>query len=100
MLEHPQYLDEHGNYFCAQCLSLAGTCHLCSFGNCCDFETNPINLPKQEQKVIRQGNMTMQTVEKGEARIRETCLRNCPCFSEEFGCLRENGTCGKYEGVF
>ncbi len=95
--EHVSIVNEDGTGMCVKCFGVAGTCHLCEQGSQCDFETNPINIPKQEQKTIRQGNMVMQTVVKSETRIRETCLKNCSCYDPEFGCLKENGTCGKYK---
>ncbi len=90
-------INEDGTSLCALCFSLAGTCGLCEQGTFCDFETNPINIPKQEQKTIRQGNMVMQIVVKNQNRVRETCLKNCSCYDPDFGCLKENGTCGKYK---
>lgn len=84
---------------CHRCFSLLNTCNACVNGATCDFETNPSPLPKRIQKTIRQGNMTMQTVAKNEERIRETCQKNCACFSEEFGCLKENGICANYKEV-
>ena len=85
---------------CFNCSKLSGTCGGCSKSSTCDFETNPSPLPKAVQKQIRQGNQIMVTTVKNEERIRETCQKNCGCFSQEFGCLRENGTCGNYEGAF
>lgn len=84
---------------CSQCKELSGTCRLCSKNSTCDFETNPSPIPKAVEKRIQQGNQIIVTTVRNEERIRETCQKNCECFSEEFGCLRENGTCGKYEGV-
>ena len=63
----------------------------------CDFEENPIALPKQIQQQIRQGNSIISTVVVNPERIRETCEKNCKCFSKEFGCLRQNcQTCGEW----
>lgn len=84
---------------CRNCHSLAGTCNLCSHSLTCDFETNPSPLPKQVQQTIRQGNMTMQSVVMNPERIRETCQKNCKCWNDEMGCLRQNGTCGQYKEV-
>lgn len=85
---------------CEQCSGLSGSCRMCSKSTTCDFETNPSSIPKAVQKQIRQGNMiTVQTI-KNPARTDATCRVNCQCFSEEFGCLRENGTCGNYNDIF
>lgn len=81
---------------CNQCASLAGTCYLCIQGRYCEFETNPDPMPKQVAKVIQQGNMRVQTVVKNPSRVDAFCTNKCPCFNPEFGCLKENGTCGNY----
>jgi hypothetical protein len=85
---------------CKNCKDNLGTCAMCSKSFTCDFETNPSPIPKAVQKRFQQGNQIMVTTVRNEERIRETCQKNCECFSEEFGCLRENGTCGKYNYVF
>lgn len=95
-----QSKDGSWNPICDNCLKLSGTCGGCSKSTTCDFETNPSPLPKAVQKQVRQGNQILVTTVKNEDRIRETCEKNCDCFSKEFGCLRENGTCGDYEGAF
>ena len=84
---------------CHRCYSLLNTCNACINGAKCDFETNPSPLPKQVQQTVRQGNMTMQTVVRNPARTDITCKAGCPCFSEEFGCLKENGVCANYKEV-
>lgn len=85
---------------CGKCLKLSGTCGSCVNSQVCDFETNPSTIPKAVQKTIQQGNMTTVTTIPNPTRIDITCRVNCQCFSEEFGCLKENGTCRKYKGVF
>ena len=85
---------------CKNCQSKSGTCGGCSKSSICDFETNPSPIPKAIQKRIQQGNQIMVMTVRNEERIRETCQKNCECFSEAVGCLRENGTCGKYNCVF
>ena len=85
---------------CENCLKLSGACGGCLKSTTCDFETNPSPIPKAVQKRIQQSNQIMVVTVKNPDRIRETCQKNCECFSEEFGCLRENGTCGNYEGAF
>ena len=92
-------INTNGIASCSRCVSVFGTCAMCTEANKCDFETNPIDLPKQVQKVIRQGNMAIQTIVRNENRIRETCQKVCPCFDPDFGCLKQNGTCGKYKEV-
>lgn len=91
-----------GNYkpICENCLSLSGTCGNCENSHTCDFETNPSPIPKAVQKRIQQGNQIMITQIKNPDRIAISCKLKCECFSEEFGCLRENNTCGKHKGEF
>ena len=96
-----QASDNSWKRICGNCLQKSGTCGLCSHGGICDFETNDSTVPKIIQKQIRQGNQIIVTTVRNPERIRVTCQENCECFSEKFGCLRENGTCGNYkEGIF
>lgn len=89
------FMEEH--LICHNCLKKSGLCPTCAHSAHCDFEENPIALPKQVQKQIRQGNQVMITTVVNPDRIRETCQKNCKCFSEEFGCLRQNNqTCGEW----
>lgn len=82
---------------CSNCAAQSGYCPTCTHSAHCDFEENPIGIPKQVQQQIRQGNSVISTVVVNPERIRETCAKNCKCFSEEFGCLRQNcQTCGEW----
>lgn len=78
---------------CDECINLINTCAFCKNSQTCDFETNPSTLPKMVQKQIRQGNMVAVTTIKNPERIRETCQKNCKCFSAENGCMREFNYC-------
>ena len=79
---------------CAQCAERIGTCATCAQARYCEFETSNIQIPKQVQKVIRQGNMQMQTIVRHPEREKETCMKGCPCWDEENCiCLREAGMC-------
>lgn len=94
----PQILTENEQtlLLCDNCVKLSGTCNLCTERTQCDFETNPLSLPKVIIKQIRQGNQMLQVQIKNPERIRETCEKNCKCFDKEFGCGKENGCCGNY----
>ena len=81
---------------CKNCMSKSGTCGGCSNSTTSDFETNPSPIPKAVEKRFQQGNQIIVAQVKNPSRIDITCRVNCQCFSEEFGCLRENGTCGNY----
>lgn len=90
-------IDNEFHMICSNCAELSGHCPTCTHSAHCDFEENPIGLPKQVQQQIRQGNSVISTVVVNPERIRETCAKNCKCFSEEFGCLRQNcQTCGEW----
>ena len=95
----PELVQEGEQVFtmCSQCASMTGTCYTCKEREKCDFETNPIDLPKQIIVTRQQGNAVIRQQIVNPERIRETCQKNCECFSEEFGCLKQNGTCGKYK---
>ena len=82
---------------CHNCISLFGHCGGCSKSTVCDFETNPSPIPKAVQKQVQQGGMITIIQQRNPSRIDITCRVNCPCFSEEFGCLRDNNTCSNYE---
>lgn len=84
---------------CQSCDSKLYTCGTCKMVTVCDFETNPVPLEKYIQQEIRQGNMVAATTVKNPERIRETCQKNCKCFSQEFGCMRTNNECGNWECV-
>ena len=81
---------------CAKCGDSIGTCATCAQAKLCGFETNPIQIPKQVQKVVQQGNMRMQTVIRNPEREKETCMKGCPCWDEDtFTCLRQSVGCCK-----
>ena len=79
---------------CPICAERIGTCATCAQARYCEFETSNIQIPKQVQKVIRQGNMQMQTIIRNPEREKETCMKGCSCWDEENCiCLREAGMC-------
>lgn len=83
---------------CPECCKAFGTCRTCEYGvGNCEFETNPSTLPKVVQKEFRQGNMVSITQVRNPARIDITCKAGCKCWVDDFGCLRENGTCGNWK---
>ena len=86
---------------CKNCQSKSGTCGNCENSHTCDFETNPSPIPKAVQKRIQQGNQIMVVTVKNDARVAETCAKNCECFDlDSNSCNRENNTCGKHKGEF
>lgn len=87
-------MDEGIRLACHRCGDALGTCATCAQRKLCDFETSSVQIPKQVQKVIQQGNVRMQTVIRNPEREKETCMKGCPCWdSEECVCLRQIGFC-------
>ena len=83
---------------CGACQNLMGLCHTCARKYECSFNTSPSQTEPFIMQEIRQGNTVFRQRVKNPERVRETCQKDCKCFSEEFGCLREiNQTCGNYE---
>lgn len=89
--------EDNYDIVCQNCAKEYGKCSTCANSSVCDFETNPINIPKYVNQTVRQGNMVAQTTVKNPSRVDETCRKNCPCFDQILGCLKENRTCGKWE---
>lgn len=86
---------------CSSCSSTSGTCKFCKQRFQCEFETNSSPLPKKVIKQIQRGPAIMQTEVMNPDRIKETCMKGCSCWDEkEQYCLRENGTCRRYELCF
>lgn len=81
---------------CNQCSQIPKQCGLCEHGQTCSFQSDPSPIPKVIVETVQKGQMTMQRQVKNPSRIEVTCHKGCPCFSEEFGCLKENGICGSY----
>lgn len=92
--------DESIKLLCDNCYTAVGTCALCENAKYCAFEQDPSQIPIMIQKQVRQGNMSMVTTVKNPARIEITCKKNCKCYSEEKGCLREFNHCGGIVDVF
>lgn len=89
---------EHIIKSCPACAGALSTCRTCAYGNNCDFQTNPINIPPVVQKTVRQGNMTMTTTVPNPERIKATCAANCGCWDKnDKACNKTCGTCGKYK---
>lgn len=82
---------------CSSCNQGYNTCRTCTQGDICSFETDPSPLPKVVQKQIKQGNMTAVTQVMNPERVAITCQKDCPCWSLDFSCSKQNhGTCQQY----
>lgn len=81
--------DGSWEILCRDCAQHDGMCPTCAYGTVCDFETNPINIPK----LVQQGNMLV----KNPSRIAETCRKNCPCFDQNLGCGKQNYICPNFQ---
>lgn len=87
------------HYLCEECSAKTGTCFTCKMREECEFETNPSTIPKVVQQRIQQGPMTSIVQVKNPARVEMFC-KNCKCFDEEFGCLKESGCCGNWQARY
>lgn len=91
------YLNELNMIICGRCNAHRYKCLTCESARLCDFETNPIPIPKMVQRKISRGNLTSIVTIKNPARIEKTCAANCPCFNKKEGiCNKEQGYC--YDG--
>ena len=89
-------INQDGTGACKQCASLFGTCGMCLNSVNCEFQTNPSPLPHQVQQVVRQGNMTMQTVVQNPERVQAFCIP-CMCWNSIDNCCnRQSNTCSNY----
>ena len=93
-------LDQRGDKWyglCDKCFSFIGLCHTCTELHICPFETSSVNIEKIVMQEIRQGNAILRQQVQNPERVRETCAKECKCYSKEFGCLKQiNQTCGNY----
>ena len=73
---------------CETCSNELGGCRTCQLLTNCSLEDDP-SPNKYIQRETRQGNMIMsQTVVNPDFVVKH--CHNCRCFSQEFGCLRQN----------
>lgn len=87
--------NDSPHLICGECLQKMKTCALCDFNKVCSFDSSTSGTPKTVKKVIQKGPMQAVVEVKNPDRIQETCKKDCSCWNEEYGCLRENGSCGK-----
>lgn len=83
---------------CPVCSKTLGSCGICENGDYCAFnDDHSCTEPPLIDKIFSQGNTRMQTTIPNPKRIELTCKQKCKCYSEEFGCLRNNNCCGEYK---
>lgn len=82
--------NDEWKIYCDSCNKAMHTCTTCKRCGECDFQTNPSTIPQVIRQRVQQGNMIMETDQVNPARIEITCKKNCKCFSEEFGCMKQN----------
>lgn len=90
--------DSDMHILCNNCATtpLCGTCIRI---NECAFRTDQ-SCPEPPMVNVqqRQGNMVLQTQIRNPKRIDATCKQGCPCWSDEFGCIKEHQCgCDKYK---
>jgi hypothetical protein len=84
-------------FLCQDCAHKIRTCETCLTVSQCAFQTDPSPVPQTIQQTVRQGNMTATMPVKNPSRIEITCKKGCPCFDTENGCLRDYGSCGRWQ---
>lgn len=93
------FITETNTYsICDRCHTALKTCAGCKNSRSCAFENNP-RPDKYVMKTVRQGNAQIQMQVRNPEIVRLTCQNGCKCFSEEFGCLRENNCCGNHNMI-
>lgn len=87
---------ENGHILCSDCASKSNTCDMCRHNTGCSFMESSDPTPKliQKQVAINGGYAVTQIM--NPERIRNTCKKGCPCFSDEFGCSRQNNWCNNH----
>lgn len=87
-------LTEHKGIFitlCPQCNSLLGRCPTCTKANKCELQTDT-SMPTTIRRQIQQNGMIFEQDVINPSKI-EKCCKPCECFSEEFGCFKQNSQC-------
>lgn len=87
--------DDKFHLVCGKCATDLTGCSTCEQRHYCDFETNPVQIPKTVRRVFQKGPMQAVAEVANPDRIRETCEKNCHCFDAEFGCQKQIGFCTK-----
>lgn len=88
---------------CGDCYPYWGTCRTCEQAKDCLLMDDTSGIPKVISRQINQklpNGMTAISVvnELNPSLVETICKVSCPCFSEEFGCLRQNiGFCKDFQ---
>ena len=92
--------------FCKECASLFGTCLTCVHSCKCEFDDNPAPIPKivihKERQQTAQGFIEQIQQVPNPQRIKTFCLEEkCICcdHADKPHCMRQFGTCDKYEEI-
>lgn len=92
-----QDASNNWHFICDNCQAQCkGTCNACRNGQRCLFNEHP-SPNKFIMETVRQGNMVVQKQVQSPDIVRETCQKDCKCFSQENGCLRQNNCCSNYQ---
>ena len=98
----------NSKFFCKDCVELFGTCAMCKNSQRCGFYEDPAPIPKfltvQETITSKEG-MVVQQIKQvpNPKRAKAFCAdENCTCLTYIDGkarCLRQFGTCEKYDEI-
>ena len=87
------FISDSIKLLCEQCSTQLNTCATCAHKIGCAFNESSDPTPKAVTKqILINGGYAVTQVMNPE-RIRNTCKKGCPCFSEQFGCSRQNNWC-------
>lgn len=90
---------DNWHFMCRECAGQLNTCSFCRSASQCSFEASP-RPDKYVQQTIRNGNMTTVTTVRNPEIIRTTCQNGCPCFSQDFGCMRQFNYCERMDHIY
>lgn len=83
---------------CRNCYSKEGTCLTCTINASCALN-NDNTMPRYVNKVVRQGNMTLQTQVLNPDLVAKHCP-SCKCYENGQCARQKNSCCSNYDSVF
>lgn len=90
------YDSELEKLFCDRCGTNLGRCFTCKNLLICPLKNDPSPIPIFIRQTNRQGNMVITQDVLNPERVEKTCKKLCDCFDENFGCLKNFNSCGKW----
>ena len=94
LLRSQGVVSENGEFRCEACSQ--STCRNCVHSNCAFIEDK--SLPDYVMQISQQGPVTVQKQVLNPEKLAKHC-KNCHCFSDEIGCMKQCGKCNNYQYV-